>query len=521
VNNPRDLTRIRLSLGVLCLAALLLRLFRLTHQSFWNDEILTIDNAGGSLSETLVDARDRNILPLYYLAIRGFLSYAPAELWLRIPSVLFGTLSVPAYYLVLRRLGGAPLGLAGAALIAFSPFHVWYSQEARPYALLILLSLIALHLLQRAVERPTRGRQAAAAIAAAATFYCHTIALGFLLFLAAYVLLIVPRQRWRGWITTAVAAAFLLAPGLIRLLAVPPVGSADVYKPVTIWTFGYTGWVFGTGYSLGPSMTEVLRDPPLQVVTASLTEIGIIGGFLAAVLVTGTLVLRDQPVVLRSAWAWIALPFGFALAGAIATVHPLNVRYTMLAFPAFLLFLAAGLRGIPSGRRRVAAWVVLAGINGWSLHNYFFESRYWRDDNRSAGQYLTTQAHAGDLVIATAAYTAQNLRYYYGGPAVLVTAYPGEDGSPTLIDGPGLAPVVVGARYVVPGDVPQDLRELTLGHDRVWLFASRIYHSDPNGLITEWLDRELCRTTVRQWSGVELRLYSQAATSRDCPEDES
>jgi 4-amino-4-deoxy-L-arabinose transferase-like glycosyltransferase len=502
---------------VVCLAGLLLRLFRLTHQSFWNDEILTIDNAGGSLLEVLAGTRDHNILPLYYVAVRGLLTSTPAELWLRLPSVLFGTLSIPVFYVILRRWGGSALGLTGAALMAFAPFHVWYSQEARPYALLILLSLVALHLLQLAIDHPTPGRKAAAAISAAATFYCHTIALGFLLFLAVYVLLLVPRHRWKEWLLSAAGTALLLAPGLLRLFVVPPVGSADVYKPVTVWSLGYMAWAFGTGYSLGPSPTQVLRDPPLEVVTASLAEIGVIGGFLGALLIGGVLRLRRQATLLRAALAWMALPCAFALAGALGTVHPLNVRYAMLAFPAFQLLLAVGLLGVPAGGRRLSTGLFLAGICFWSLRNYFFEPTYRRDDNQSAGAYLTDQARAGDLVVATAGYTAQNLRYYYAGPALDVAAYPGDDGRPEPVEGPGFAPVVVGARYVVPDAVPGDLVELTAGHDRVWLFMSRTYHSDPDGLIARWLDRRLCRETSRRWEGVELRLYARPTAGRDCP----
>jgi mannosyltransferase len=509
---------IPLALGLLCLAGLLLRLYRLTHQSFWNDEILTVHNASGSVLEALSGNRDRNIFPLYSLLIRGLLSLMPAEFWLRLPSVLFGTLSIPVYYLLLRRWGGAALGLSGAALLAFSPFHVWYSQEARPYTLLLLLSLVALHLLQLAVDRPSRARRAVAAVATAATFYCHTIGLGFVLFALVYVALVVPKLRWRTWVPTGIGLALLLVPGVIRLLVVPPVGSADVYKPVTIWSLGYTAWAFGSGYSLGPSATQVLRDPALEVVTDSLAEILAVGGFLGGLLVSGVRVLRREPVTFRVVLAWLALPLGFALAGALGTVHPLNVRYAMLSFPAYLALLAAGLRGIPAGWRRDVAWVLLAGVCLWSLGNYFFEPRYWRNDNRSAGRFLATQARPGDLVVATAGYTAQNLRYYYRpGPAVPIAAYPAVRGEPVLVEGPGLGPVVVGARYVVPHAVPEHLSRLTAGRERVWLFASRTYHSDPDGLIPAWLNRHLCRTAVRQWPGVELQLYVRAPDRSGCP----
>jgi hypothetical protein len=242
---------------------------------------------------------------------------------------------------------------------------------------------------------------------------------------------------------------------------------------------------------------------------------------LAVLLVAGVADLRRRdPEGFRSAVAWLGIPAILALAGAMSTVHPFNVRYAILAFPAFALFLAAGLRSAGSGRRGIAACVLLAAIGLWSLRNYFFEARYSRDDNRSAGRHLTAQARAGDLVVATAGYTAQNLRYYYGGPPITLVAYPGEGGKPALVQGPGFAPVVIGARYVVPETVPRDLAELTAGHDRVWLFVSRAYHSDPEGLIAHWLDRRLCLRALAKWPGVELRLYVQPGGTRDCAEAE-
>jgi mannosyltransferase len=507
---------------VVCLAGLLLRLFRLGEQSFWNDEILSIDNAGGSWLHTLVGLSDPNILPLYYLTIRGLIGATPPEVWLRLPSVLFGALSIPLLYAVLRHRGGRSLGLIGAAVLAFSPFHVWYSQEARPYALLLLLSLVAMRTLQLALDRPTPARKAGAALAAASVFYCHTIGIGFILFLAAHALLATPRRRWREWALAGVGTALLLTPGLARLLLFPPVGSADVFKPVSLWSVGYAAWAFATGYSLGPTPTEVHQYTPDQIVGTHLAVITTVAACLAVLLVAGAVNLRRRDRELfRSAVAWLGLPAGLALAGAMSTVHPFNVRYAILAFPAFVLFLAAGLRSTGTGRWRLAAYSLIAAIGLWSLWNYFFEARYARDDNRSAGQFLSAEARAGDMVVATAGYTAQNLRYYYAGPAVTIAAYPGERGEAVVVEGPSLAPVVIGARYVVPGAVPTDLAELTAGRERVWLFASRTYHSDPEGLIGQWLDRRWCRMLVQRWTGVELRLYAQAGVGRDCHEANS
>ncbi|MBI1879761.1 MAG: glycosyltransferase family 39 protein, partial [Chloroflexi bacterium] len=62
---------------------------------------------------------------------------AGSEAWLRIPAVVWGTLALPLAYQLGRTLLGNSEGLLFMALLAFSPLHVRYSQEARPYALVV------------------------------------------------------------------------------------------------------------------------------------------------------------------------------------------------------------------------------------------------------------------------------------------------------------------------------------------------------------------------------------------------
>jgi uncharacterized membrane protein len=79
---------------------------------------------------------------------------------LRSLSALFGTATVPVAYLVGRELIGRRAGLGLAAIVAVEPMLVWYSQDARAYALLVLLSSAALLFLLRA-RRTGRGRDLA------------------------------------------------------------------------------------------------------------------------------------------------------------------------------------------------------------------------------------------------------------------------------------------------------------------------------------------------------------------------
>ncbi len=185
------------ALVALMILGTILRLHRLGYQSFWNDEIVTWLSAQGSAWNVISQrVENSNIPPLYYLiadaalALRGRLGLEEA---MRLPSVIAGVLSIPLLYVVARPWIGARAALFAAALLTVSPFHVWYSQEARPYVVLLLAALVALACAQQALEHPDRRWwKAAFALAAATTFYLHTVGVAFIGFSIVYIIAAVP-----------------------------------------------------------------------------------------------------------------------------------------------------------------------------------------------------------------------------------------------------------------------------------------------------------------------------------------
>jgi mannosyltransferase len=97
--------------------------------------------------------------PLYYILewlwTTG-LGFGKDEGSLRFLSAVFGTLTVPVVYLAARELSSSRrAGVFAAALVALNPFLFFYSQEARAYALLILLVALGLYVFARALREPT------------------------------------------------------------------------------------------------------------------------------------------------------------------------------------------------------------------------------------------------------------------------------------------------------------------------------------------------------------------------------
>lgn len=153
-------------LGLLTLAALALRLWGLGSRALLPDEGSSLYYSQLPLATLLWSLCDPHP-PGYYLLLRAVAALGQGEAWLRLPSALAGALAVPLTWAVARaaiRPTAQPgqrwpdqAALLAAALLAFGPLAVWYSQEARAYALLALLSLAMVWAALRWRLRATRG----------------------------------------------------------------------------------------------------------------------------------------------------------------------------------------------------------------------------------------------------------------------------------------------------------------------------------------------------------------------------
>lgn len=161
----------RLALGLVLLAGVALRLFRLGAESLWYDETVSVLLAGSPLPELIRHTAGDIHPPGYYVLLRGWLVLAgfptghadPSGIGLEFAagffSLLFGVLLIPLVYVLADRLTDRRTALVAAALIAFSPYNFWYSQEVRMYTLGAGLGVLATYALWRATTNE-RGNEA-------------------------------------------------------------------------------------------------------------------------------------------------------------------------------------------------------------------------------------------------------------------------------------------------------------------------------------------------------------------------
>jgi Dolichyl-phosphate-mannose-protein mannosyltransferase len=306
-----------------------------------------------------VTGQPGNMQPLYFVLQYYFWPLVQhSAFMLRFLPSAFGLLAVAMTYKLGQALWGREAGLIGAFLTALLPLHLQYSQIARPYTLLALLSLASAYFLVRAwaTDRPIYW--AGFALTGALNFYTHYNALFVLaseaLFTAA-VWLVALVAAWRGrqpWgrlvgpLLGWLAVGVLCAPGLIQLAGLPWAGLRGGGEPGAKVTVELNG--------------QFLAEFADKIGLASPWLRGLIAGLMAVGLATALYRRRWQAALLTV--LWLAVPF--VILATIKSPRPFVERYVIFVPPVALLLAGQGVAAIGHGLA-ASTWVRRRGSLAW------------------------------------------------------------------------------------------------------------------------------------------------------------
>ncbi|MDO8673273.1 MAG: glycosyltransferase family 39 protein [Dehalococcoidia bacterium] len=454
----------------------LLRIYRLDAQSLRGDEILGVLAIRGPFTDMFASEALVDHPPLYFLILRLWLAVAgQSDFAIRFLSVACGTLTVPIVYHIGRRLIARHLGLLAAIIAAVSPFSVIYGQEARAYALALLLATASVYLVVRLFEQADMRLWLLWAFVALLALFSEYLAGQIVLFEEVFVFLfLLARQHslWRRWLLVQVIIFGPLIPWLYFSRAV-----ANVYA------YDSAPW----GMNLG----EMLRDAANAFsIGNSLTgqvAVGFIGLFVGLALI-GLLDSRRHLRFFLFSVGYLCLPIALTYAVSLGVLG-FSARHLLVAIPAFFLMVAGGLDWL---RRR--SWLlftpclalVLAG-SGISLANYYHDSSFGREELRSTAQYVADRVRPDDLVVFTAPWGEKMFRYYSDAPFQTTGV-----GSPNQRD---------------PGQIETRLEEVVPGHDRVWLVIYDPVAADPQATVSKWLDKNTYALGTKGFQGLIVRSF--------------
>lgn len=182
--------------------------------------------------------------PLYFLLSRawvGLVGHSVASM--RCLTAIFSVLVFPGLYWLCQELfGSALVGWIAMGLVAVTPVHVLYAQEARPYSLLSVLILLSSTLLLRALRRQTRKDWVFYGISVAAGLYTQLL---FSLVVAAHTAHVLLTEKWHNLRSFGIAAG-LGCLSLIPWLVILVQNWQKVQASTTSLGEGYpVGYVFG------------------------------------------------------------------------------------------------------------------------------------------------------------------------------------------------------------------------------------------------------------------------------------
>jgi mannosyltransferase len=382
-----------LALTLLTLAGALFRLWRLGAKSLWLDEGATVALARTSWGHFgwVWWHGEASLQTLYFLLMRVWIHGGLSEAWLRLPSAMFGIASIPVAYIVARRLMTEIAAIAAAALLAFSPAHVYYSQEARGYALATLLLLFATYCFVQAVEN-NRGRDWALwTVLGIAAFYTHDFAA---LVLAAQAVALLFRRApvpWRSFLACAAIIFVVALPGLSYVFRAPPVNLHFAWMPRATPTQLWHLAMFFGGSGVKVAFAIVLWVAGITAVFRA-RRTGSAGDFWLRALIV----------------AWAIVPA--VILALISIREPMFLqRYMVFSLPATAMLAGLGADALRRWRMGLLLVVVLCAL---SVPTIVKQSHKPREDWRGASNLVLASAAPGDAVAFVPFYTRIMLDYY-------------------------------------------------------------------------------------------------------------
>ena len=420
--------------GVLTFVAFALRLLRLDASGLGYDELFSL--AAGTLpfpDWLIAVLEDRVHPPGYYFLGQFWYGIGHAEFIVRYLSVCFGVLAIPLIFHLGKTIVDKRLGLIAAALMTISPFHIYYSQEARMYSLIAFLAIGANYFFIRLLERGKVRDALGYVVLTTCGLYTHY--LYAMVVLAQMVFVVLRRSTYRAtlirWFVALIGVGALYAPWLVAVFAtggltqagiswIPPAYPSDLALTFFTQSLGATSLVNNPIFFLVPAVYIVLAFGGWAVTRADKSATRARVDFLAL-------------------WFLLPLVFVFLISLDLPIPNKRSVyhdRFFIAELPAFCLLIALGLRAM--WRRYPRCFAMLAFVlllpTIVSLQILYFDPANAREDWRGSVAYLRAQADPARDVLAIYAGEVLPLAYYEPGIARRIVVWVPSDDAPKVFD---------------------------------------------------------------------------------------
>ncbi|MCD6327552.1 glycosyltransferase family 39 protein [bacterium] len=381
------------------LLAVVLRLWGISFQSYWQDEAYSVVLARDPVNAIIRAQIDDSSPPLYYIMLHFWIKvFGDSEVASRLLSALLGVCLVGAVVIVGAALFRPAIGLIAGGMLALSPLAVFYSQEARMYTLAPLLAVISVYYCFLVTEKPSRKAITGLIVFSAAMLYCQNYGV---FVLGAECLYILSRRKVRPdprpmLALMGVVAAYV--PWLLVLSRQVSEGKTPWIKEARLdmlfdtilhlsfksWRLPTTGnlkflWavgllvIFGLSVSAVRFILEARRDEDAGRQRMARSGLLILS-YAVVPIVCAFMVSQTKPIYVAG-------------------------RYDTIVQPGLFIFCAIGLWALPHKSLKIAAASLLTLVLSVSLFAYF--TTYEKSNDRTIADFIVKNATDADVVIFT------------------------------------------------------------------------------------------------------------------------
>lgn len=383
---------------LLTLTGLFLRIYNLGYNSLWLDEATTYFTSIESFGEIWQSGISQFSPPLFLWVEHGILILGNSEFILRIIPALLGVLTIPLFYLVGKEFCDRNAGLIAAAACSVSPFLIFYSQEARAYAMLLFFMALATLFFLKALKSDRLIHFVLFGIFSALALWTHYYAIVMIAALVVYALL-----EWLPKIRSHIHSLKLLSAGIVTFVILS--------SPLLLFSLQLFITRTGSAPTYGIQGLNLILETFVQM-----SGFGVnIAVFVMIVLFIVGIIQAFRSEVNKGVFLVLLTVLIFGISYLLSFKMPMIPRYLISLSIVFFMGIALSYRLFYSFWRSKAVVygliVLLVIISIPTLTGYY--SGYSKEDWKGFSTALQQKSMPGDIIISVPGYISQPLDYYY------------------------------------------------------------------------------------------------------------
>ncbi len=405
-----------LILLIILILGLFLRIYDLGNESMWEDEVFSIRLANLGFFQIVGETSQDVHPPLYYMILHYWINlFGNSEFSTRFLSVIFGFFAIFMIYKVGSLIFDREVGILGSLILGLSLFHIHYSQEARMYSLMSLLTLLSIYFFIKLLKERSLLVSIGYILSSILLMYTHNYGLFIIIAQNIYIftLFLLSREAYQlnftRWILLQVILIVLFTPWINILIQQITRVHSGYWIPVPPITKLIGPFITYSGSKLLFLIFLILSS--FSVLTYKKIGVRIDWKDLFKSIENYRWNIRLSNVkgnYLLLVWLLTSIILPFVISGLFTPIY--ITRYTIGASLAFYLLVGKGIINLNNKSVKlltICIIIIFSSVSIWGYYTNINKER-WRE----VVNYIETNSKYGDLLLFNGSASRNVFDYY-------------------------------------------------------------------------------------------------------------